>query len=154
MSFQVRFPTVKCGATSHIKYVNDAKEAAARLLNEVRLYLNVRAQFREAEPLLQRALAISEAGLGANHPDVAQSLNNLGGLYYAQGRYEEGEPLHQRALSIREQELGANHPDVAQSLNNLAEIYRVQRYERPRSPLQLLAKTAKVLKYLFIRIVT
>jgi len=60
------------------------------------------------------------------HPDVAQSLNSLGGLYYIQGRDAEAEPLLQRSLAIREQALGPEHPDVAQSLNNLAGPYRRQ----------------------------
>ena len=60
------------------------------------------------------------------HPDVAASLNNLAGLYDAQGRYAEAEPLYERALAIWEKALGPEHPDVATSLNNLAELYRDQ----------------------------
>jgi hypothetical protein len=37
------------------------------------------------------------------HPDVAQSLNNLAGLYRNWGRYTEAELLLQRALTIAEQ---------------------------------------------------
>ena len=45
---------------------------------------------------LQRpALAIAEKALGPDHPDVGTSLNNLAGLYRAQGRYAEAEPLYQ-----------------------------------------------------------
>ena len=75
---------------------------------------------------MQRALAIREAVLGAEHPDVATSLNNLAWLYQARGRYEAAEPLYQRALAIHEAVLGAQHPDVATSLNNLAELYWAQ----------------------------
>ena len=64
--------------------------------------------------------------MGADHPDVATSLNNLAGLYQLQGRYSEAEPLYGRSPAIMEQQLGAGHPDVATSLNNLAELYRVQ----------------------------
>ena len=32
--------------------------------------------------------------LGPNHPDVAQSLNNLALLYGAQGQYAQAEPLY------------------------------------------------------------
>ena len=46
-----------------------------------------------AEPLYERALAIREEVLGAEHPAVATSLNNLAGLYQKQGRYAEAEPL-------------------------------------------------------------
>jgi tetratricopeptide (TPR) repeat protein len=71
-------------------------------------------------------LAIREKALGANHPDVAASLNNLAELYQAQGRYAEDEPLYKRSLAIKEKAFGPDHPDVALSLNNLAELYRAQ----------------------------
>ena len=55
----------------------------------------------------------SEKALGPEHPDVANSLNNLAALYQAQGRYAEAEPLYKRALAISEKALGPEHPDVA-----------------------------------------
>ena len=42
-----------------------------------------------AEPLYERSLAIREKALGPEHPDVAQSLNNLAGLLRAQVRNEQ-----------------------------------------------------------------
>jgi tetratricopeptide (TPR) repeat protein len=39
---------------------------------------------------------------------VAESLNNLAGLYQAQGQYAKAEPLYKRALVILEKE---QHPD-------------------------------------------
>ena len=77
-----------------------------------------------AEPLLKRGLAIREKALGPEHPNTAQSLNNLAALYDRQGRYEEAEPLYQRALAIREKALGPEHPNTATSLNNLVAFYR------------------------------
>ena len=57
-------------------------------------------QYAEAVPLYRRALAIAEKALGPDHPDVAQSLNNLAELYHDQANYAEAEPLHRRALAI------------------------------------------------------
>jgi tetratricopeptide (TPR) repeat protein/cellulose biosynthesis protein BcsQ len=111
---------------SHNEGENAAPEATARLLNHIGLYLEARAQYAEAGPLYQRALALRERVLGPEHPDVAASLNNLAVLYHAQGRYAEAEPLYQRALVISEAMLGPEHPDTAWSLNNLAELYRAQ----------------------------
>ncbi len=79
-----------------------------------------------AEDPRQRCITSVSEILGADHPDVATSLNNLAVLYYSQGNYSEAEPLYVRSLEIRERQLGADHPDVAQSLNNLAELYRLQ----------------------------
>ena len=56
------------------------------------LYHN-QGRYAEAEPLYQRALAISEKALGPEHPDVAKSLNNLAELFRAQGRNEGAERL-------------------------------------------------------------
>jgi len=99
---------------------------AAHLLFQTGLYLDERARYVEAELLYQRALSIREQSLGPEHPDVADSLNNLANLYDSQGKYAEAELLYQRALSIREQSLGPEHPDVAALLNNLASSYRAQ----------------------------
>jgi tetratricopeptide (TPR) repeat protein len=104
---------------------------ATRLLNQAGIYLREHAQYSEAESFLQQALAIRERVLGANHPDTAQSLNNLAALYKNQGKYEQAEPLLQQALTIHERVLGANHPDTALSLNNLAALYSDQgKYEQ------------------------
>jgi CHAT domain-containing protein/Flp pilus assembly protein TadD len=81
---------------------------------------------REAIPLQQRLLAITEMALGPDHLDVARSLNNLARLYGHQGRYADAEALYKRGLAIREKALGPNHPDVATVLDNLAELYGAQ----------------------------
>ena len=75
-----------------------------------------------AEELIRRALAIDEASLGANHPNVAIRLNNLAALLQATNRLAEAEPLMRRALAIDEANLGADHPNVAIRLNNLAQL--------------------------------
>jgi len=88
-----------------------------------------------AGPHFKRALELSEKSLGAEHPDVATDLNNLAGLYDAQGRYGEAEPLYQRALRIWEKTLGTEHPDVAMVLDNLAGLYDAQSRYREAEPL-------------------
>ncbi|MBJ7900743.1 MAG: CHAT domain-containing protein, partial [Cyanobacteria bacterium RI_101] len=64
--------------------------------------------------------AIRKEALGEKHPDTAQSLHNLGFLYYAQGRYDAAIRLYQQALAINKEVLGEKHPDTATFLNNLA----------------------------------
>ncbi|WP_375506501.1 tetratricopeptide repeat protein [uncultured Nostoc sp.] len=44
--------------------------------------------------------------LGYEHPDVADSLNNLGLNYFKQGNYKEAESLFLQAFEIRERRLG------------------------------------------------
>ncbi len=84
-----------------------ALEKVALLLNQLGVYLYARANYREAELLYRRSLAIREQQLGPEHPDVAESLNNLAELLRAQGKYSEAVPLCRRSLAILEKQLGA-----------------------------------------------
>ena len=83
-------------------------------------------KYGEAEKPLTRSLEIREKALGPEHPNVADSLNNLALLYRTQGKYTEADPLYKRALKIWEKALGPEHPNVADSLNNLAGLYHSQ----------------------------
>ncbi|NMF59568.1 tetratricopeptide repeat protein [Pseudanabaena yagii GIHE-NHR1] len=98
----------------------------AEELNRQVIQLYKQGKYREAIAIAQLSLAIREKTLGAEHPDVAASLNNLAQLYKSQGNYTAAEPLLKRSLAILEKALGAEHPDVASSLNNLAELYKSQ----------------------------
>ena len=63
-----------------------------------------------AQSFFQRALAIRERALGPDHPEVAQSLNNLAGLHTAQGEDVQAESLYKRALAIYEKVLAPGNP--------------------------------------------
>jgi len=80
-----------------------------------------------------RALAIREKRLGAEHPDTAQSLNNLAELYRSQGKYEQAEPLYQRALAIIEKVLGPEHSDTVRVKENYSNLLQQikRRQEQP-----------------------
>jgi tetratricopeptide (TPR) repeat protein len=86
-------------------------------------------------PLFKRSLAIREKALGPEHPDVAQSLNNLAGVYRDQGHYGDAEPLYRRSLSLFAKALGPDHPSVASSLNNVVRLYRDQHRNAEALPL-------------------
>ncbi len=62
--------------------------------------------------LYVRSLELKERQLGADHPNVATSLNNLASLYKLQGRYSEAEPLYVRGLGILFSVLGEEHPNT------------------------------------------
>src|SRR6266542_461603 len=95
---------------------------ADKLYNES-IGLREKGQYGKAIPLAERALAIRQKTLGAEHPDTPTSLDNLAYLYYEKGDYAQAEPLYRRALAIREKTLGAEHPDTATVLNDLALLY-------------------------------
>jgi tetratricopeptide (TPR) repeat protein len=93
--------------------------ATARLMDRLGLYLSARGQFRAAEPLFRRALAIDEGNSDPDHPTVAIRLNNVAELLRATNRMHEAEPLFRRALAIDERSYGPDHPSVAIKLTNL-----------------------------------
>jgi tetratricopeptide (TPR) repeat protein len=104
-----------------------ALSEASMLFNKAGSYLNQRAQYAEAEQLLQRAVEVGEQAWGAEHPELEPILNNLATLYYEQRRYGEAEQLFRRAVAIRVQTLGPRHPELATMLSNLALLYQKQR---------------------------
>ncbi|GHO98729.1 tetratricopeptide repeat protein [Reticulibacter mediterranei] len=109
----------------------------AWLLHTTGRYLNDRAQYAEAESLLQRALYTYEHLLILDHLDPTTSTKNLAGPYYARGRYEQADLLYQRAIHIKEHALAPDHPNTASGLNNLALLYQDQgKYEQAESLFQ------------------
>ncbi|CBJ26207.1 NB-ARC and TPR repeat-containing protein [Ectocarpus siliculosus] len=104
----------------------EATEAAARSYFSVGFLFNVQGKYDDAESLYKRSLATQEKVLGQEHPDVAQSLNDLAGLLRAQGKYAEAEPLYEQSQAIREKVLGPEHPDVATTLNDRARLLESQ----------------------------
>ncbi|BAY15786.1 NB-ARC domain-containing protein [Anabaenopsis circularis NIES-21] len=95
--------------------------------------------YKEAKPWLRQCLESIKHRLGAEHPHVATSLNNLALLYESTGRYSEAEPLYLQALELFQRLLGKEHPQVASSLNNLAGLYRATGRYSEAEPLYLQA---------------
>jgi tetratricopeptide (TPR) repeat protein len=62
--------------------------------------------------------------LGEEHPDVADSLNNLAALYYAMGRYEEAIVYFQSAIALAQKVLGDNHPYTQGFMDNFTQLLR------------------------------
>ena len=61
--------------------------------NEQVVQLYGQGKYKEAASLAEKALALAGRVLGREHPDTLTSVNNLAGLYQAQGRYGEAEAL-------------------------------------------------------------
>ena len=79
-----------------------------------------------AEGQLTEALAIRLNELGDDHPDVAESLNNLGLLSKSTGDYEEAERLYREALRLRTERLGEETPESAETMNNLGVLLKTR----------------------------
>ena len=100
---------------------NDLKQA--KQINDQVYALDVQGKFQESITLGQRALAIRERVLGAEHADVAQSLFNLASPYAALEQYDKALPLLERALAINEKAFGPDHPNTGAILTSLGVLY-------------------------------
>ena len=57
-------------------------------------------EYAKAEPLYIEARDITKKALGTEHPDYAQSLNNLAMLYRSMGEYAKAAPFFRKRLEI------------------------------------------------------
>lgn len=96
--------------TPGVRVQEGTNREAQRLSVEV-VDLYRQGRYKEAIPIAQRELAISEKALGPKHQDTATALNNLGEIYRATGAYAKAKPFNHRAFEIREKALGPKHQD-------------------------------------------
>ncbi len=101
-------------------------EHVMRLANSIGVLATERGQPAVAQARFERALALGEAELGADHPAVLETLNHLGNLAISQARYADAERWLERLLSARERIFGKDHPDVADALTSLGNLARRQ----------------------------
>jgi eukaryotic-like serine/threonine-protein kinase len=85
-----------------------------------------RRDYRSAELLLERTIAIYQSADGPDHRSLAGPLRALADVYDDQGRRAEAEPLYLRSLAITETVYGPDHPNVALQANNLGVSYYLQ----------------------------
>jgi tetratricopeptide (TPR) repeat protein len=101
---------------------NAEPESTAILLSRAARYLWGRAEHSTAMRLLERALAICQASLPADHPTTAQCLITLGLVLRDQGDLDRAHTHLERALSIHKARFGPDHPTTAWSLNHVANV--------------------------------
>jgi hypothetical protein len=75
-----------------------------------------------AEKLLRRAVRLQETQLGPQHPDLANTLNNLGVMCETAGRLDEAERCYRRGYEIAAARFEPDHPFVITSRKNLADF--------------------------------
>jgi eukaryotic-like serine/threonine-protein kinase len=80
--------------------------------------------YKQAQPLLEKSLAIARTAGDSNLLGQSNSLLQLAMLHHEQGRYAEALSLAQESLHIREKALGPEHLEVARALLSLGIIYR------------------------------
>lgn len=78
--------------------------------------------YASAERLLREAAVLQEAGLGPLHPDLANTLNNLGVVCEINNNSLDAEACFRRAYAIATTALKPDHPFVATSRQNLRDF--------------------------------
>lgn len=81
-------------------------------------------EFQETGHLLEQVLKIQEKLLGPEHPDLAQTLNNLGVLRHTQGRQAEAEAFYLWALEIYDAQDHYQDQDAVNLRQNYAAFLR------------------------------
>jgi len=105
----------------------------ATLLNRLAQALEEKQNFREAEMLLRRALAIQRKALGPS-ADTATTLINLGSLLQNLQRAAEAERLEREAIGILEQKRPQS-VELAAAYTNLADLLVPQKDFAPAAAL-------------------
>jgi Protein of unknown function (DUF2914)/Tetratricopeptide repeat len=82
--------------------------------------------FAAAERLLREAVRLQEADLGPHHPDLANTLNNLGVVCEMAEQPSEAETCYRRAYAIAAAALPPDHPFVTTSRENLTEFCKAR----------------------------
>jgi len=100
------------------------KQGAVELLRNMGDFAAQAGEDRPAAEYYQRALALQEAALGPDHPDLVPVLTALANLKLKDKRYSDAAALEQRILNIERRAYGEHHENVLATLNKLREIYR------------------------------
>tara|TARA_R110000787_G_scaffold279677_1_gene389949 strand:+ start:35515 stop:38007 length:2493 start_codon:yes stop_codon:yes gene_type:complete len=77
-------------------------------------------EFAEAETQIRKALALTEAVYGPDHPRLALPLSDLGRVLNDIGKSDESIAAHRRALAISTAAFGADDSSTLSHRNNLA----------------------------------
>ncbi|HEY1308010.1 MAG TPA: DUF2914 domain-containing protein [Vicinamibacterales bacterium] len=75
-----------------------------------------------AERCLREAASLQERTRGANHPDLANTFNNLGVVCERSGKPDEAEACYRRAYVIATGAFPTDHPFVETSRKNLEDL--------------------------------
>ena len=94
-----------------------------RLLDDYSKFLYDYGKYKEADPIYFRLISLREKVLGKEHPDTAESYNDIGTTYDYLGDYTKALEYYFKALDIFEKVLEKEHPFTATSYNNIGLTY-------------------------------
>lgn len=109
-----------------IEALEDEPEVQSRIISVIAKTHHRLGDYGRAESLYRRALTIRERHFGLNHPQLVESLNDLGVVLKDRGKLEAAEAFLRRAVDLRRALLGNSHEDLAISLEELGRLLREQ----------------------------
>jgi tetratricopeptide (TPR) repeat protein len=116
------------------------------ILGDFGLFRANQGQFREAEELLEAALAGSRKALGERDVRTASLKSSLGQFYLKEGRPANAEPLLQEAIEVQRAVLPSSHLDRIVSVSSLGYLYMIEgRYDKAEPILRQVSEDARQL---------
>jgi len=109
-----------------IEALNDEPEVQSRVISVIAKSHHRLGDFARAESLYRRALNIRERHWGLNHPQLAESLNDLGVVLKDRGQLQAAESFLTRAVDMRRTLPGNSPEDLAISIEELGRLLREQ----------------------------
>lgn len=107
------------------EYLSPGSVSIARSIEKLGEYQRRAGRLVDAERSLREAVEILESK-GDDHPELAQTLVNLGVVLRHRERYDEAESLYRRAIAIQEESLGDAHPDLGATCFNLGRVQELR----------------------------
>jgi len=80
--------------------------------------------YSAAQPLLERALDVSRAAAGADHPDTVEAMNALAAVFWYRRDYARAIELYQQVLDARRKTLGESHRSTLVAKFDLSSAYQ------------------------------
>ena len=141
-------------AKGAIVRAGDPADLRANLANLLGVGYRQLGKLDAARAQLEKSVTLAEQALGKDAPELASSLNNLGGLLVRLGKYDQAERALRRAVDIRTRLFGEDHPALGSPVTNLGLLLNSQgRYRESRVFLkQVLALYEKRLPANHVRI--
>lgn len=110
---------------------NFNKEELASLYGKLGNVIFLNGEYKKALHNYQESMKIRKKLLKPNHPDIAQSHNDIALAYFALGEYEKSLDFNQKSLNIRRDTLVINHIEISESYNNIGLVYQlIGKYEK------------------------
>src|SRR5215831_4959788 len=79
--------------------------------------------YPDAQPQLERALALRRRVQGDQHPDMLSAMNDLALVYLQLAKYVEAESMLKRTLELGRRNLGEAHRATLKSMGALCDVY-------------------------------